>query len=81
MLISQVEPDSLHIFTNTFAAVFGAIILISILMPWFLLPVFLVTILYFNAGAFYRASARELKARASSCWIVSQTYIFVLAAR
>ncbi|KAF8896247.1 ABC transporter [Infundibulicybe gibba] len=39
----------------------GAVILISIVLPWFLIGVFCITIGYLYAAAFYRASARELK--------------------
>ena len=64
-------------FANTISTIFGAIILISIVFPWFLLPVLFVTILYVYAAAFYRASARELKVHVSSCYIVNQTYIYL----
>lgn len=37
------------------------VILISIVLPWFLIAVFVVFIAYFNVAVFYRASARELK--------------------
>jgi ABC-type multidrug transport system fused ATPase/permease subunit len=43
----------------------GAIVLISILLPWFLIAVGIVFVLYGMAAAFYRASARETKVRAS----------------
>ena len=77
IVFSQVEPDSLRMFTNTLSNIFGAIILISIVLPWFLLPVFFVAILYICTAAFYRASARELKVHVSSCYIVNQTYIYL----
>ena len=48
-------------FTSTLAAILGAIILISIVLPWFLIGVAAITLLYVWAAAFYRASARELK--------------------
>ncbi len=47
----------------TLANIIGAIILIAIILPWFLIGVFVVSILYVYAAAFYRASARELKVR------------------
>jgi hypothetical protein len=53
--------DSLRMFANTASAILGAIILISIVLPWFLIGVFFIFILYVYAAAFYRASARELK--------------------
>ena len=37
--------------------------MISILLPWFLIAVAIVLVLYATAAAFYRASARELKVR------------------
>jgi len=48
-------------FTSTFSSILGAIILISIVLPWFLIGVFAILLLYVYAAAFYRASARELK--------------------
>lgn len=45
----------------TFANIMGAIILIAIVLPWFLIAVFAVSIAYVWAAIFYRASARELK--------------------
>jgi len=50
---------------NTSSSIIGAIILISILLPWFLIAVGIVFVLYAMAAAFYRASARETKVRAS----------------
>ena len=50
-------------FLNTMSSIFGAIILISILLPWFLIAVAAVIVLYVMAAQFYRASARELKVR------------------
>jgi ABC-type multidrug transport system fused ATPase/permease subunit len=46
---------------NTSSSILGAIILISIVLPWFLIGVFCIITLYIYAAAFYRASARELK--------------------
>ena len=48
-------------FAATFSSILGAVILISIVLPWFLIAVFVVFIAYFYAAVFYRASARELK--------------------
>jgi ABC-type multidrug transport system fused ATPase/permease subunit len=39
--------------------------LISILLPWFLIALGIVFVLYAMAATFYRASARETKVRAS----------------
>jgi ABC-type multidrug transport system fused ATPase/permease subunit len=57
--------DSFRTFLNTVSSITGAIILISILFPWFLIAVGIVFVLYAMAAAFYRASAREAKVRAS----------------
>jgi ABC-type multidrug transport system permease subunit len=51
-------------FLSTLSNILGAIILISIILPWFLIAVVIVSILYAMAAAFYRASAREMKVRA-----------------
>ncbi|KAF9510627.1 hypothetical protein BS47DRAFT_1395826 [Hydnum rufescens UP504] len=53
--------DTLRIMTTTLSQIIGAIILISIILPWFLIPVGIVILVYFNIGVFYRNSARELK--------------------
>ncbi|KAF9453430.1 ABC transporter [Macrolepiota fuliginosa MF-IS2] len=53
--------DSLRLFSTTFSSILGAIILISIVLPWFLIAVFVILTAYVYAAAFYRASARELK--------------------
>lgn len=45
----------------TVALILGTIILIGIILPWFLIAVGAITVLYVWAAAFYRASARELK--------------------
>ena len=48
----------------TFSTIIGAVVLISILLPWFLVAVAVVSVLYAMTSAFYRASAREIKVRA-----------------
>lgn len=47
------------------ATVSGAIVLIAVVLPWFLIAVFFVVVLYGYAAAYYRASARELKVNES----------------
>lgn len=59
--------DSLRMLSGTTSSIFGAIILISIIMPWFLLVIFFILSCYFYAAYFYRASARELKVRFRCC--------------
>jgi ABC-type multidrug transport system permease subunit len=53
-------------FSATFSSILGAVILISVVLPWFLIVVFIVSIIYFYAAAFYRASSQDLKVRFSS---------------
>jgi ABC-type multidrug transport system fused ATPase/permease subunit len=52
-------------FLDTFSGIVGAVILISVLLPWFLIALAIVSVLYAVAAAFYRASSREAKVRAS----------------
>ncbi len=53
--------DSLRMMAGTASPIIGAVILISIILPWFLIAVFAILTLYLYAAAFYRASAREPK--------------------
>jgi ABC-type multidrug transport system fused ATPase/permease subunit len=58
--LSMAFKDSFRMFVSTFSSILGAVILISIVLPWFLIAVFVFFIAYFYAAVFYRASAREL---------------------
>jgi ABC-type multidrug transport system permease subunit len=57
--------DALRMFANTMSNILGAIILISILLPWFLIAVGGISFLYYFYAVFYRSSARELKVRST----------------
>jgi ABC-type multidrug transport system permease subunit len=57
--------DSFRTLLNTSSSIVGAIVLISIVLPWFLIAVAIVLVLYSMAAAFYRASARETKVGAA----------------
>lgn len=59
--IDNLLGDSLRMFSATFASIIGAIILISIVLPWFLIAITFIMTGYFFAAKFYRASAREIK--------------------
>jgi hypothetical protein len=48
-------------FSATLANIIGAIILIAIILPWFLIAVAAILLGYVYFAAFYRASAREIK--------------------
>ncbi|KAH9068488.1 ABC transporter [Lactarius deliciosus] len=59
--IDNVLVDSFRMLINAISSIIGAVVLISILLPWFLIVVAVVSVLYAMASAFYRASAREMK--------------------
>ena len=59
--IDNMLGDGMRMFVATFANILGAIILIAIVLPWFLIAVGVVSVAYIWAAIFYRASARELK--------------------
>ncbi|THV02862.1 ABC transporter [Dendrothele bispora CBS 962.96] len=59
--IDNLLGDSLRMLLATSSNIFGAIILVSIILPWFLIAVVVILSVYFYAAHFYRASARELK--------------------
>lgn len=59
--IDNLLGDSMRMFMATFSNIIGAVILVSIILPWFLIAVVSVSIVYFYAALFYRTSARELK--------------------
>ncbi|KAJ4480031.1 ABC transporter [Lentinula aciculospora] len=59
--IDNLLGDALRMLAGTMSNILGAIILISIVLPWFLIAVVVVLSVYCYAAYFYRASARELK--------------------
>ncbi|KAK7051247.1 hypothetical protein VNI00_004747 [Paramarasmius palmivorus] len=59
--IDNLLGDALRMLAGTTSSVLGAIILISIVLPWFLIAVVVIMSVYLYAAHFYRASARELK--------------------
>ncbi|KAF8332583.1 P-loop containing nucleoside triphosphate hydrolase protein [Cantharellus anzutake] len=75
---------ALRFFFITLTQIIGAVVLLAILLPWFLLPVFFITTVYWFTGLFYRSSARELKARklldhAESVSLTGTDFLFGLA--
>ena len=62
---SNLFADSYRMFLTIFSNIIGAIVFVSIILPWFLVAVAVVSVFYVIAAAFYRASAREMKVRAS----------------
>ncbi|KAL0575903.1 hypothetical protein V5O48_006076 [Marasmius crinis-equi] len=59
--IDNLLGDSMRMLAATTSSIIGAIILISIVLPWFLIPVAVIMMVYLYAAHFYRASAREFK--------------------
>ncbi|KAG5645528.1 hypothetical protein DXG03_005803 [Asterophora parasitica] len=59
--IDNVLGDSLRMLAGSASAIMGAIIVIATILPWFLIGVACIIVLYVYSAAFYRASARELK--------------------
>ncbi|EIW84207.1 ABC transporter [Coniophora puteana RWD-64-598 SS2] len=53
--------DALRMLAATLSQIIGAIILISIIIPWFLIIMACIIVCYTYAAIFYRSSARELK--------------------
>ena len=70
--------DSFRMFAATFSSILGAVILISIVLPWFLIAVFVISIAYFYAAVFYRASAREIKVCLSSYTSNRRAYLICI---
>lgn len=60
-LTYTLQGDALRMLAGTMSQILGAIILIAILLPWFLIPVVSILFIYYWAALFYRSSARELK--------------------
>ncbi|KAK7032834.1 oligomycin resistance ATP-dependent permease YOR1 [Favolaschia claudopus] len=59
--IDSTLGEALRMFSATLANIIGAIILIAIILPWFLIAVAAILIMYVYYAAFYRSSAREIK--------------------
>ena len=59
--IDNTVADSLRMFLMTFANIIGSFVLIAIIIPWFLIAVAAILIVYYAFALYYRASARELK--------------------
>lgn len=59
--IDNVLNDSMRMFFATASSVLGAIILIGIVEPYFVIAVVFILGLYWLAAQFYRCSAREIK--------------------
>ncbi|CAE6419804.1 unnamed protein product [Rhizoctonia solani] len=59
--IDNVIGDACRMFIGTLVQIVGAVVLISVIQPWFLLAVGIVLLAYYWIAMYYRASAREVK--------------------
>ncbi|KAG8806117.1 hypothetical protein FRC18_006284, partial [Serendipita sp. 400] len=59
--IDNTLADAIRFLNNTLTQIIGSVILIAIVMPSFLAPLFVITVLYYYMAVFYRHSAREVK--------------------
>lgn len=53
--------DAMRMSVSTVSNIVGAIILLAIISPWFLIAVAVVLFVYYHCAQFYRASSREFK--------------------
>ena len=75
----RVSTESSRFFAEAFSSILGAVILISIVLPWFLIVVFFVFIAYFYTALFYRASSRDIKVCfSSSSAYTSKKQVYVM---
>jgi ABC-type transport system involved in cytochrome bd biosynthesis fused ATPase/permease subunit len=59
--LDNLISDAFRMMAGTLGQIISTIILVSVILPWFLLPVACILILYYWGSIFYRSSARELK--------------------
>ncbi|PVG03230.1 P-loop containing nucleoside triphosphate hydrolase protein [Serendipita vermifera] len=53
--------DAIRFLNNTVTQIIGSVVLIAIVLPQFLAPMFVIGIVYYYMAVFYRHSAREIK--------------------
>ena len=59
--IDNTASDSLRMFLMSSANITGSFVLIATVIPWFLIAVGAIMVVYYVLASYYRASARELK--------------------
>ena len=72
--IDNVLGDAIRMFVGTLAQIVGAIVLVSIVQPYFLIAVTVILIAYYWVGIYYRPSAREIRVRMHSRAYFMATY-------
>ena len=51
----------MRMLANILAQIIGSVVLIAIVLPWFLIAMAIISVVYWYMAIFYRTSARELK--------------------
>lgn len=74
--LDNVLGEALRQFLGTAVQVVGSIILVSIIIPWFLIAIAVILLLYYWIAIFYRASARELRV---FCLLSSATELMLMS--
>lgn len=64
--IDNILGDAIRMFVGTLAQIIGAIVLVSIVQPYFLIAVTVILVAYYWVGIYYRPSAREIRVRIHS---------------
>ena len=59
--IDNLLGDAIRMFVGTLAQIVGAVVLVSIVQPYFLIAVTIILIAYYWMGIYYRPSAREIR--------------------
>ncbi|KIM34225.1 hypothetical protein M408DRAFT_303315 [Serendipita vermifera MAFF 305830] len=59
--IDNTLGDAIRFLNNTLTQIIGSVILIAIVLPQFLAPLFVISVIYYYMAVFYRHSAREIK--------------------
>ncbi|BEI91781.1 uncharacterized protein CcaverHIS019_0406010 [Cutaneotrichosporon cavernicola] len=59
--IDNTLSDAARMSLNMVANVIGAVVLLAVISPWFLIAVAVVFLLYYHCAQYYRASSREFK--------------------
>lgn len=72
--IDNVLGDAIRMFVGTLAQIIGAIVLVSIIQPYFLIAVMVILVAYYWVGIYYRPSAREIRVRMYSRIYLMSTY-------
>ncbi|KAF4981721.1 hypothetical protein FZEAL_2523 [Fusarium zealandicum] len=59
--VDNVVGETLRLFISTTAQVVGTIVVVTIIVPWFIVIAFILLLIYVWTGMYYRPSARELR--------------------